>query len=155
MTRIKELKENDVIIFQNITKDMKNNCQAIVNKKWSEIDQSIGEKWYASVEMMNGNETIIDDNFDFIKVKLPFTRKIDTDDWSRTSNNVPSHYEGKEGIDVIEFIRQQLTEEQFEGFMLGNIIKYAARYGLKDNKVNDLKKIGDYQQRMLEVVIND
>lgn len=152
MTRIKELKENDVIIFQNITKDMKNNCQAIVNKKWSEIDQSIGEKWYASVEMMNGNETIIDDNFDFIKVKLPFTRKIDTDDWSRTSNNVPSHYEG---IDVIEFIRQQLTEEQFEGFMLGNIIKYAARYGLKDNKVNDLKKIGDYQQRMLEVVIND
>ncbi len=33
MTKIKELKENDVIIFQNITKDMKNNCQAIVNKK--------------------------------------------------------------------------------------------------------------------------
>ena len=78
--------------------------------------------------MMNGNETIIDDNFDFIKVKLPFTRKIDTDDWSRTSNNVPSHYEG---IDVIEFIRQQLTEEQFEGFMLGNIIKYLLDMDLK------------------------
>ena len=60
---------------------------------------------------------------------------------AKNIKNVPSHYEGKGGIDVIEFIRQQLTEEQFEGFMLGNMIKYAARYGLKDNKVNDLKRL--------------
>ena len=62
-----------------------------------------------------------------------------------------AHY-SKNKIQTTEFV---FDADHGEGFCIGNIIKYAARYGLKDNKVNDLKKIGDYQQRMLEVVTND
>ena len=40
---------------------------------------------------------------------------------------IPSHYQGKDGIDVIEFLRQQMSADEFKGFMTGNIIKYATR----------------------------
>jgi len=56
--------------------------------------------------------------------------------------NSPAHYTaGKyETIDVIEDI---LGPEKFEGYCIGNVIKYVSRYPHK-NGTEDLKKAGVY-----------
>lgn len=68
---------------------------------------------------------------------------------------IPSHYRGKDGIDVIEFLRQQMTSDEFKGFMTGNIIKYATRLGRKDDEVKELEKIEVYAKRLKEVLAHE
>ena len=60
--------------------------------------------------------------------------------------NHPSHYTyGKyEVIDVID----DATGELFEGFLVGNVIKYVMRYRHK-NGVEDLKKARWYLDRLI------
>ncbi|WP_260845963.1 DUF3310 domain-containing protein [Staphylococcus pettenkoferi] len=70
-------------------------------------------------------------------------------------NDVPCHYKGADGIDVIEFCRQQFTYEELVGALKFNIIKYATRLGRKENDLEDLNKIGVYQRRLSEVLDNE
>lgn len=49
----------------------------------------------------------------------------------------PSHYTGK--IETIDYICEKLTPEQFEGYCIGNVIKYISRYK-KKNGLEDLQK---------------
>jgi hypothetical protein len=59
----------------------------------------------------------------------------------------PKHYNmGK--FETIEII-QDMTGDSFEGFLLGNIIKYLARYKYK-NGVEDLKKARWYLDRLIQ-----
>ena len=62
--------------------------------------------------------------------------------------NHPKHYKIG-GIETIDFIEAKLTHEQYEGYMVGNIIKYISRYGHKDG-LNDLKKAKWYLERLIE-----
>lgn len=55
-----------------------------------------------------------------------------------------SHYD-EGGINVMDVIKAKLTPEQFEGFLLGNVIKYALRANFKGQKERDIEKIGVYQ----------
>jgi hypothetical protein len=66
------------------------------------------------------------------------------------SDNVkaPSHYTSG-GIETIAYIRAKLTKEQFEGYCLGNVIKYTSRAGLKNGK-EDLEKAEVYLRWMIE-----
>ena len=41
--------------------------------------------------------------------------------------NHPPHYQSQNGIECIEAIRAQLTEEEFRGYCKGNCIKYVWR----------------------------
>lgn len=55
------------------------------------------------------------------------------------------HYE--RAIQPIEYIQCTLNDlpvTPFEGACIKDIIKYSSRYGLKDNKVKEAKKILDY-----------
>ena len=54
----------------------------------------------------------------------------------------PKHYADKE-IEVIDYIKDTLTKEQYEGFCVGNVIKYISRYKFKGG-VEDLKKAQVY-----------
>lgn len=104
---------------------------------------------YVAVVKVDGIGTIkIDDNYDFISVPRPTSKKVEKtlDD----KVNHPSHYQGRKGIDVIEFLYQQLTFEEFKGFMKGNMIKYPVRAGRKDNELADIKKARDYADRLIE-----
>lgn len=50
----------------------------------------------------------------------------------------PKHYtSGK--IEVIDYIKDKLTPEQYKGYLLGNVIKYISRFRLK-NGLEDLEK---------------
>lgn len=104
---------------------------------------------YVAVVKVDGIGTIkIDDNYDFISVPRPTSKEVEKtlDD----KVNHPSHYQGRKGIDVIEFLYQQLTFEEFKGFMKGNMIKYPVRAGRKDNELADIKKDRDYADRLIE-----
>ena len=60
-----------------------------------------------------------------------------------------AHYE-KGTLQPIQYMQEQLTHEQFEGFCLGNIIKYSSRFGRKDgnSKANEARKILNYAKAL-------
>lgn len=55
------------------------------------------------------------------------------------------HYENNKGYDVIDFIKDYNLN-----FNRGNVVKYLARAGKKDNELQDLRKALDYLQREIE-----
>lgn len=60
----------------------------------------------------------------------------------------PAHYR-VEGIpEAIEIVRRLMTKEQLEGFLWGNIIKYAYRYGRKGDKEETAGKIEWYARNL-------
>jgi len=66
--------------------------------------------------------------------------------------NHPSHYTSSkiESIDIIA----DVTGEHFEGFLVGNCLKYLHRYRNK-NGVTDLKKCRWYLDKLIEVLENE
>lgn len=62
--------------------------------------------------------------------------------------NHPSHY-NQHNIETIDFIRYMLTPEQFEGFLMGNVIKYLDRYEFKNGQ-EDLNKAQWYAIRAVQ-----
>ncbi|MCD8372031.1 MAG: DUF3310 domain-containing protein [Clostridia bacterium] len=63
--------------------------------------------------------------------------------------NHPTHYtSGK--YETIDVIQDKLTDEQFEGFCVGNVIKYVTRYKQK-NGLEDLEKARWYLDKIISV----
>lgn len=63
----------------------------------------------------------------------------------------PAHYQ-VEGIpEAIEIMEHLMTKEQLEGFLWGNIVKYAYRYGRKGDKAETAGKIKWYAQKLKEL----
>ena len=61
--------------------------------------------------------------------------------------NSPSHYAGN--IECIDYLRDKLTPDEFVGFCIGNVLKYASRWRKKDG-VQDLKKAMVYLNWAIE-----
>lgn len=62
----------------------------------------------------------------------------------------PSHYVGQ--IEVIDFIRDKLTPEEYKGYLKGNILKYIARAGKKKTAypAEDLEKAEVYLKWLIK-----
>jgi len=67
--------------------------------------------------------------------------------------NSPDHY-GSNDIEPIDYMLDQLTEEEFRGYIKGNIIKYVSRERLK-NGDEDLRKASYYLNLLLTGVKKD
>lgn len=61
----------------------------------------------------------------------------------------PSHYNGRKGLEAIEVVENFLSEDGYEGYLIGSTLKYLLRYRNK-NGLEDLKKA----QWFLDKVIN-
>lgn len=59
----------------------------------------------------------------------------------------PDHYKG---LQPVEAMKQWMTEEQYIGFLRGNVIKYIARYDKKDSSIGDLEKASDYLDMLIK-----
>lgn len=59
-----------------------------------------------------------------------------------------SHYDGT--IQPLEFMQAQMTQEEFRGFLKGNIIKYTARCGKKDDPAKEMTKVLRYAKWLKE-----
>lgn len=62
--------------------------------------------------------------------------------------NHPNHYTHG-NIEVIDYIIDKLTGEQFEGYIIGNVLKYVSRYRHKGG-FEDLKKANWYLSKLIE-----
>ena len=60
-----------------------------------------------------------------------------------------AHYVSKD-IQPWDAMESWMTEEQFKGFMLGNVIKYVARFQDKGGR-NDLQKAKHYLDKCIEL----
>lgn len=59
----------------------------------------------------------------------------------------PDHYK-TEGVKTIDHLHALLTEDKFNGFRKGNIIKYVSRANRK-NGVENIRKARDYIRHLI------
>lgn len=60
--------------------------------------------------------------------------------------NKPSHYQILGEVEAIDVIKATLSEEEFRGYCLGNILKYRLRAGNKDDVIQELAKANKYKE---------
>lgn len=60
--------------------------------------------------------------------------------------NAPDHYMLFDDLEAIDAIYQLLTEEEFQGYLKGNELKYRFRAGLKDKPEQDIAKAMKYRE---------
>lgn len=63
----------------------------------------------------------------------------------------PSHYKVKGLPEAIDIINHLMHREQYEGFLWGNIMKYAYRYGRKGDKAETAGKIAWYANQLKDL----
>lgn len=68
------------------------------------------------------------------------------------SRDDKSSYYDHGGIEVLDVIKAKLTPEQYEGYLLGNAIKYSLRLNHKGCKERDAEKLANYSRWFSEVV---
>lgn len=86
--------------------------------------------------MYNGNKYILESTDN---------SAIETDD----PVNQPSHY--KQGNrETIEVIKDYMTDDEFVGYLKGNVIKYVGRFKFKGNPLQDLKKASWYLNKLIK-----
>ena len=64
--------------------------------------------------------------------------------------NHPEHYNSGTPYECIKVLKEWMSEEQYVGFLKGNIIKYLCR-SEKKNGTEDLKKAQWYMNKLVEV----
>lgn len=64
--------------------------------------------------------------------------------------NHPTHYTDGGGVECIEAIESALTNEEYRGFLKGNVLKYLWRCNLKGKPKEDLQKCEWYLKRLLQ-----
>lgn len=66
----------------------------------------------------------------------------------------PEHY-ASGSVECIEAIKSSMPQEQFCGYLKGNIMKYLWRYEHKGKPVEDLQKASWYLERLLKEKIKN
>jgi len=66
------------------------------------------------------------------------------------SRDEKSSYYDAGGIETLDVIKAKLTPEQYEGYLLGNIIKYATRLNFKGSAERDAAKLANYSRWFAE-----
>ena len=62
-----------------------------------------------------------------------------------------SRYYDHGGIETLDIIKAKLTQEQYKGFLLGNVIKYSCRANFKDSFERDIEKACFYNAELKEI----
>lgn len=62
----------------------------------------------------------------------------------------PSHYTFG-GIETIDYMQAKMSEDEFFGYLKGNIIKYISRSKHKGNELDDLKKAQWYLNKLIKI----
>lgn len=86
-------------------------------------------------------------NFEMKGVTIP-VQNMNFEDMPTDAVNHPNHYTHG-NIEVIDYIIDKLTGEQFEGYVIGNVLKYVSRYRHKGG-FEDLKKANWYLSKLIE-----
>jgi hypothetical protein len=66
----------------------------------------------------------------------------------------PSHYTSG-SREVIDLMREAMSPEEFDGFLVGNILKYTLRAKLKGNAAQDMAKVKQYADFRIDHLNDD
>lgn len=142
--RIVELNYGDIVQIRCGNKKFGVLQTVIVNHVYAE-EMALKTVWKAEVENQGGYKFTITDNDDFMRVNVPFTRKVDMQEEQDVVNK-PKHYTYGD-IEVIDYIEQVTKNYKPElAFAIGNAIKYISRANHKNGK-EDLDKARWYLER--------
>ena len=64
----------------------------------------------------------------------------------------PKHYTSR-GVEAIEIIKQQVDD--YESYCEGNILKYALRYKDKNQPIDDLRKLRQYTNILIDYLVGE
>ena len=71
---------------------------------------------------------------------------------NKVKNEKSKHYELWQDFEVIDLIKATLTQEEYQGFLKGNALKYRLRAGKKnienDSILKDIEKALDYENEL-------
>ena len=140
--------------------DYKDLVVAIPNKMYTEDGEDITPKYYWDDAACDTGceqrvETLyIKDDEELIEnmkeeLKNSFFVPINDSEVHKEAVNHPDHYNAGK-YETIDIIRDQLTEEEFTGFCLGNAIKYISRCQHKGKMVEDIRKAIWYLNEIIE-----
>ena len=63
--------------------------------------------------------------------------------------NNPSHY-NYGSIETIDIIKNSMDDSMYQGYLVGNVLKYVCRHKYKGEELNDLKKARWYLTRLID-----
>ena len=90
-------------------------------------------------------------HIDEVKKEQPFHElgEDEEEDNNKVEDAInPSHYKVEGLPEAIDIMNHLMTPEQFEGFLWGNIMKYAYRFGRKGDKGETAGKIAWYANQL-------
>ena len=96
------------------------------------------------------DKRLIEENFIFVKedIKIVIDDKSLNNGEKTLKNPNSKYYELWENFEAIDVIKLALTDEEYKGFLKGNILKYQLRLGKKDDVSKEIEKIKDYQREL-------
>lgn len=120
-----------------------------IKGKWVPIRERI-KKDFEEVHPVKANRDSIDDitPSEWDAYNMNRIKKIGENVLGGDVVNKPAHYNNG-NIECIDYIEQQLSPEEFKGYLLGNVIKYTHRHKYK-NGLEDLKKAQWYQNKYID-----
>lgn len=136
--RVAELNRNDIVQFQCANKKFSAFQTAIVNQVYAE-EKRLKTIWKAEVENQAGRTFTITDNDDFIRVKEPFSRKVDMQEEQDMVHEPPHYQFGKFSARMIIELVGKTYKSASVFYHVGNALKYLMRAPRK-NGLEDLKK---------------
>lgn len=136
--RVAELNRNDIVQFQYANRKFSAFQTAIVNQVYAE-EKRLKTVWKAEVENQAGRTFTITDNDDFIRVKEPFTRKVDMQEEQDMVHEPPHYQFGKFSARVIIELVGKTYKSASVFYHVGNALKYLMRAPRK-NGLQDLQK---------------
>jgi len=63
--------------------------------------------------------------------------------------NHPPHYTTG-GIETLDVIRAKMSSDRFQGYLMGNVLKYILRCEYKEKRIEDIKKAQFYLNALVE-----
>lgn len=67
------------------------------------------------------------------------------------SKDPKSTYYDAGGIETLDVIKAKLTTEQYQGYLLGNVIKYSCRLNFKGAPGRDAEKCAVYSKELASI----
>lgn len=71
------------------------------------------------------------------------------------SKDQKSTYYDAGGIETLDVIKAKLTPEQYQGYLLGNVIKYSCRLNFKGSPGRDAEKCAVYSKELASIENSD
>lgn len=137
----RQYKKGDILIYVG--------DEYILKGKTIQLDTKQGYWWGTVGDNDNlYNEDYLDDNYTFIKNVLETdTLQVNMENEELTNTARYSTNSGKQLFDVLA--DDLLTDDQYEGFLIGNIYKYIKRYKEKGG-ITDLEKARVYLDTLIK-----